>query len=133
MAIIKRTSCARIRIPRHAKCFLLEDSPERIAWFQDRLPSIDVTENVSDAIEALSHNVYDFVFLDHDLGLLDYAGYTGPVGNGQAVASFLSGRGFIGHNVIIHSWNPMGAARMKDILEGAMAIPFGQFDIEFID
>jgi hypothetical protein len=133
MAIIRRGCVAVIRIPRHARCFLLEDSEERIAWFVDRLPSIDMATNVHDAVEILAQKEYDFVFLDHDLGLLDYAGYCGPEGSGKDVARYLSGRGFIGHNVLIHSWNSIGAAAMKDILEGAMAIPFGQFEIEFSD
>jgi len=45
------------------------------------------------------------------------------------VARYLSGRNFLGKNVFIHSWNPVGAAKMKDILVGAYAVPFGQFEI----
>lgn len=123
----------RIRIPRNAKCFLLEDSFERIDWFRSKLPFLDVEDNVDDAIEALSQKAYDFVFLDHDLGLLDYAGASGEVGNGRHVAHYLSGINFVGDNVVIHSWNSIGAAMMKDILKGASAIPFGQFDIDLVD
>jgi hypothetical protein len=123
-----------IRIPKKAKCFLLEDTQERIDWFKSKLPFLDTADNVKDAIAYLSTQKYDFVFLDHDLGLLDYAGYSaGQPGNGKDVARYLSGRNFMGDNVVIHSWNPVGAAAMKDILENASAIPFGQFEIDLGD
>jgi hypothetical protein len=122
----------RVKIERGRPAFLLEDSEERIKWFQERIPGIVVARTASDGIEALSKTVFDYVFLDHDLGLLDYAGGVGPRGNGQQVARYLSGRGFVGRNVFIHSWNPGGAARMKDLLVGAFAVPFGQFDIELV-
>jgi hypothetical protein len=119
----------QVIIPRGSKVFLLEDSEERIHWFRDRLPEIVVANNVTDAIVILAGQVFDYVFLDHDLGLLDYAGDPGTSGTGAEVARYLSGRGFVGKNVFIHSWNTTGAARMKDILKGAFAVPWGQFDI----
>ena len=121
-----------VRVPRDARCFLLEDSEARIEWFRERLPSITVRSNASEAIEALAAGSYDVLFLDHDLGLLDSAGATGPEGSGKQVARYLSGTGYLGYLVVIHSWNVVGAAAMKDILKGAAAIPFGQFEIDLI-
>jgi len=119
-----------IKIPRASRVLLLEDSETRIAWFAERLPYLEVARTRDDAIALLAARVYDFIFLDHDLGLLDYAGRTGREGNGRDVAKFLSGTGWTGKNTVIHSWNPAGAAAMKDILRNACAIPFGQFEIE---
>ena len=118
-----------IAIPEGASVFLLEDSPERVEWFTHKIPDLVTADTADKAIAILAGKVFDFVFLDHDLGLMDYAGGTGSMGNGQEVAHYLSGRGFLGKNVFIHSWNALGAAKMKDILEGAYAVPFGQFDI----
>ena len=123
----------RVRIPEKSRVFLLEDSDHRIKWFRERLPNIVVATNVEDAIKILSEAVFDFVFLDHDLQLVDYQSYKeSRTGTGRDVAKFLSGTGFVGKNVFIHSWNSMGAAAMKDCLAGAYAIPFGQFEIEIV-
>jgi len=121
-----------VKIPADAMVFVLEDSEERIQWFLERLDKVVIAKTVDTAIQALAQDHFDFVFLDHDLGLLDYAGATGPEGNGQEVAKYLSGTGFLGKNVFIHSWNSAGATKMKDILVGAYAVPFGQFEIEVI-
>lgn len=124
----------KIRIKKGMSVFLLEDSEERIKWFKEKFPELVHAETVLQAIDILKDKQFDFVFLDHDLGMLDYADYSvGGEGTGRDVARFLSGKNWIGHNVVIHSWNPTGAAAMKDLLEGAVAIPFGQFDIEWED
>lgn len=120
-----------IRMYKKDSVFLLEDSEQRIEWFRKRFPDMVHTDTAEKAIAILAEKQFDWVFLDHDLGLLNYAGI-GKEGSGREVARFLSGKSWIGHNVIIHSWNPCGAALMKDILEGATAIPFGNFDVEFI-
>lgn len=122
-----------IRMGKKDSVFVLEDSEERMKWFRERLPQLVQTDTSDKAIAILAEKQFDWVFLDHDLSLLDYAGnQTQLTGTGRDVAKFLSGMNWVGHNVVIHSWNPMGAAAMKDLLHGAVAIPFGQFDIEFV-
>lgn len=126
----KREVRCTIRLPKGAKVFLLEDSEDRIVWFKKHIPDVVIAETALQAIDILKGTEFDFIFLDHDLGLLNYAGYAEHEnGSGRDVARYLSGQGYIGKNVVIHSWNPVGAAQMKDLLEGAYAIPFGQFDL----
>lgn len=57
----------------HEKVLLLEDSDARIKWFRERVPenSLTVVSTVNDAIAAMATNVFDIMFLDHDLGFLD--------------------------------------------------------------
>jgi hypothetical protein len=122
-----------VRMKKTDSVFVLEDSESRMKWFYEQFPKLVWADTADKAIAILAEKQFDWVFLDHDLGLLDYTGANiGDVGNGQEVAKFLSGQNWVGHNVVIHSWNPACAAKMKDLLKGATAIPFGQFDIEFI-
>ena len=125
----------KFQIPRNSKIFLLEDSQQRIDWFKKRLPNLVLAERTDKAIEILSttHEPFDFVFLDHDLGILDASGFIDDaIGNGEIVAKHLASQGFLGHNVCIHSWNPEGALRMKNVLNNAIVIPFGRFEIQVI-
>ena len=106
--------------------FLLDDDDARIKWFLERLISITIAKEAPDAIAILdNYPLFDFVFLDHDLGL-----FTGTEGDGLQVAQHLARRGFDGHNTVIHSTNAAGAAAMKDVLKCATVAPYGQFEIE---
>jgi CheY-like chemotaxis protein len=116
----------RILIPRGSRVFLLEDDDVRIRWFLERLTSTTVAKEVPDAIAILdSYPPFDFLFLDHDLGL-----FTGTEGDGLQVAQHLAGRGFDGLNTFIHSTSQNGATAMQGALKNATAVPFGQFEIE---
>lgn len=122
-----------IRAHKDDSVFVLEDSEARMIWFRERFPNLVWADTADKAITILAEKEFHWVFLDHDLGLLDYNGKNvSDVGYGQEVAKFLSGQNWVGYNVVIHSWNPVCAAKMKDLLKGATAIPFGQFDIEFV-
>jgi hypothetical protein len=115
----------------NGRVFLLEDSDYRIAWFKERVPNIVVCTNVNDAIGVLVTNEpFDVVFLDHDLGILDWAGVSAN-GDGKQIAKHLASTGFLGKNVVIHSWNKAGAAAMAESLKGALVIPFGQFEVKY--
>ena len=115
-----------ISIRRGARVFLLDDDDVRIKWFLERLSSITIAKEAPDAIAILdSYPLFDFVFLDHDLGL-----FTGTEGDGLQVAQHLARSGFDGHNIVIHSTNAAGAAAMKDVLKCATVAPYGQFEIE---
>lgn len=129
-----------ITIPKNARVLVLEDSNERIEWFVKYLPVTTLYVNTADeAIAALvggdiTQRPFDFIFLDHDLGLLGYEGKpAGPEGDGHQVAKHMASQGYLGENVVIHSWNTRGAANMAACLRQAVVIPFGRFDIKLED
>lgn len=119
----------KIEIPYDAKVLLLEDSIERINWFTERIPTISVASTVESAIFLLAKVQYNCLFLDHDLGFLDQFGKPGPEGDGTQFAKHLAETGFLASLVVIHSWNPDGAKRMKASLPQAHIIQWGQFEI----
>lgn len=103
------------------RILILEDSIERVKYFIERFSDheLTITENAQDAIAYLSECVYDYVFLDHDLGENN--------GNGADVASYL-GSGMtinIDAYVIIHSWNMPASAVMLRLCPGAFVLPYG--------
>ena len=115
-----------ISVPRGSRVFLLDDDDFRIKWFFERLTSITIAKEAPDAVAILdSYPPFDFIFLDHDLGL-----FTGTEGDGLQVAKHLAARGFDGRNTFIHSTNQNGAAAMHGALPNATVVPFGQFEIE---
>ena len=116
---------AVINIPRSAKVLLLEDSEERIDWFQRRIPSLALAKTAEAAINLIACSLpFDVVFLDYDLGITERSG--------GVVAKHLA-HNYIGQNVVIHSWNCDGAAEMAACLTEAVVIPFGQFEINMTD
>ena len=120
-----------ISIPLGHTSLVLDDSEERIAYFQDVLPDIVVCHNVTEVITALACRPVPFnvMFLDHDLGVLDANGNPGECGDGTQCAMKLAAHGLDGRNVVIHSWNTAGAERMKKLLPGALVAKFGSFKI----
>ena len=119
----------------HEKVLLLEDSDARIKWFRERVPenSLTVVSTVNDAIAAMATNVFDIMFLDHDLGFLDQFGRPDAnKGDGTQFSKHLAETGFIAKFVVIHSWNPRGAKRMKESLPDAIVAPWGKFEIDLI-
>jgi NAD+-processing family protein with receiver domain len=117
---------------KNQRVLLLEDSPNRIQWFKERLENLIIVSTVSDAIDEISTAYPQFhaLFLDHDLGMLDAKGNCGPEGNGFIFARHLADIGFAGENTVIHSWNPVGAKKMKEELPQAIIAPWGTFEIE---
>lgn len=101
---------------------ILEDNAERIKFFMERFADHDltITENAHDAIVYLNEEVYDYVFLDHDLGLNN--------GSGADVASYLGSGMTINDDayVIIHSWNIPAAAVMLRLCPGAFVLPYSE-------
>lgn len=120
-----------VRIPKGSKVLLLEDSDLRTEWFVKRVPGIVAVTKVEDAIAEMLDTQFDFMFLDHDLGLLDYLGCIGPEGNGLTFAKHLASTAFVSGTIFIHSWNPNGAKAMKDCLPNAVVIPFGRFEVAY--
>lgn len=111
------------------KVFVLEDTMERIGFFQKFLEGKEVlyTDDADLAIMDLIKTKFDLIFLDHDLD--DTDALADP-----RTASFKTGldvirclRGSINEEtpVVIHSINPVGAANMvKEHPFNVVHIPF---------
>ena len=103
------------------KILILEDDGFRVRFFIDRFGQYDliITENAYEAIEYLETQVFDYIFLDNDLG----------IGNGEGVdvANFLRSNPDNLNNysiVIIHSWNIPATKIIKSNLPNAVSAPF---------
>lgn len=104
------------------KILVLEDSISRINCFIEKFSAHDlvITESADSAVEYLEKEVFDCMFLDHDLG----------VGNGCGadVVVYLCNNSLNLNNdavIIIHSWNMPAAKSMKQLKPNIMIIPFG--------
>lgn len=75
------------------------------------------------AKEALSQRSFDIIYLDHDLGGKVYVPSFLP-NTGYALAKWISENNIKCKEIIIHSFNPTGAAAMKKVLPQAKLIPF---------
>jgi transketolase len=106
---------------------VLEDTPERIAWFKERIPHAVYCMTADEAMEALSSQEFRVVFLDHDLHWM-HADNAIFKGTGKEVATHLAKMKFEGI-VVIHSKNDTGVKSMLAILPSARVARFGEFDI----
>lgn len=111
------------------KILVLEDSSNRINYFVEKFSGCDltITENAFDAILYLKKDVFDCIFLDHDLGDNN--------GCGIDVAVFLSSNMNLNNDaiIVIHSWNVPATASMISFLPNAYAIPFGSVEFYGLD
>jgi hypothetical protein len=108
---------------------VLEDAPERIAWFKERVPQAVYCATADEAIRALSSQTFRVVFLDHDLHWMHAADNTIVKGTGKEVALHLSKAEFPGV-VVVHSKNEDGVKVMSKILPTAKVARFGEFEIQ---
>jgi hypothetical protein len=106
-----------------SRVLLLEDSPMRIAWFTKRIPNLKVVRTVQEFRDYFETKpLVDFIFFDHDLGT-EETGY-------DAVKYMIEKFGGNSTNAgIIHTWNPAGAAKMRELLPKVLWIPFGEFEV----
>ena len=110
------------------KVLVLEDAPERIVWFKERVPDAVYVATAEDAIKVLTQQNFRVVFLDHDLHWMHAADNAIVKGTGKEVALYLRKTDFKGI-VVIHSKNEDGARAMLKILPGAKVARFGEFEI----
>lgn len=106
------------------RVFLLDDDTRRHAWFTRRFSgdNLDIAEDVAGALELLSENLYDAIFLDHDLLPEHYhAETTDDERTGYAVALWLASRPEMqrASTIMIHTRNADGAMRMVEELRRA--------------
>lgn len=113
------------------KILILEDDPERHLSFKKNLAFakvLKIVTTVPDAIYELSHNTWDVLFLDHDLGGEVFVDSNESL-TGYHVAVWLEEhQEYKPKNIIIHSLNYIGAARMKAALPEAQLIPSAWMD-----
>jgi len=103
------------------KILILEDDGYRVRYFIERFGQHDlkITENAFTAIECLEKRVFNYLFLDNDLGDSN--------GEGVDVADFLHNNPSNLNNsaiIIIHSWNITAAQTIKNKLSNAIVAPF---------
>ncbi len=115
------------------RVFLLDDDTLRHEWFSKQFKGdrLDLTVEPARAIELLSSNYYDLVFLDHDLLPEHYHSDTfDDDRSGYAVARWLASRPDrqAASTIVVHTRNADGALRMVKLLRGvgrqAEHIPF---------
>ena len=106
------------------RVFLLDDDELRHRWFTRRFAGdqLDIAVNAERAIELLSQNFYDAIFLDHDL-LPEHYGSDerDDERTGYAVAAWLAARPDRqpASTVLVHTRNADGALRMVEALRRA--------------
>jgi len=101
------------------KIMVLEDSPDRIARFQEALAGHEVTicQDVNVAKEFIKVNKVEYMFLDHDLGGLHHVESTEP-NTGYAFVKFLVENKLAQDtSIVIHSMNYPGASNMFALLK----------------
>lgn len=120
--LLDKFGLGHVLAPREpVRVFLLDDDVLRHEWFAKQFAgdSVDVAEEPKRAIELLSSNYYDLIFLDHDL-LPEhyYAEGHDDERTGFAVARWLSERPdrCATAQIIAHTRNADGALRMVELL-----------------
>jgi hypothetical protein len=103
------------------RVFLLDDDTRRHVWFAKRFDGdhLDIAEDVAGAQECLSANLYDAIFLDHDLLPEHYhADSTDDERTGYAIALWLASRPELqrASTILVHTRNADGAMRMVEEL-----------------
>ena len=116
------TSIEATRSP--IRVFLLDDDTRRHEWFKSRFKGddLDIAETVAEARQYLSANLYDAIFLDHDLLPEHYNSETADDENtGYAIALWLASRPELqrASTIMVHTRNADGAMRMVEELRGS--------------
>lgn len=107
------------------KILILEDDLARQEFFKVNLEkhNLTITDSSKVAIEKLSSEKWDILFLDHDLG--GQVHVESGENTGYEVAKFLEeNEKFMPPNIIVHSLNPVGAKNIINALPNAFHIPF---------
>ena len=115
------------------KILILEDDPTRHREFRQNLlnaTEVRIVETVPAAIFELKKQKWDTLFLDHDLGGESFVD-SNKKPTGYDVAKWLEENPeYKPSNIIIHSLNFVGAARMKAALPDAILAPWAWMNIK---
>jgi CheY-like chemotaxis protein len=131
--LLNKIGMGDARDRRPVRVFLLDDDRLRHEWFarQFKGDHLDVAVDPARAVELLSANYYDVIFLDHDL-LPEhyYAEEFDDERSGYAVARWLAENPsrLAAATIIAHTRNADGALRMVELLRRtgrqAVHVPF---------
>ncbi len=102
----------------------------RVLFFIERFGhhKLDIADNIKLAIDYLENEIYDYVFIGGELGQGN--------GSGVDVAEFLVNNPANPNNyanIIIHSWNPVEALQMVNLLPKAKYEPFSEKTLSVLD
>lgn len=106
------------------KVLILEDDAQRMTHFLRKLigHTVDFTADALAAIDYLEKNVYDIIYLDHDLGGKQMEWDENNCGTN--VAEYIRDNPLPETTkVIIHSFNVPAAQRMLRLIPGSIHIP----------
>ena len=123
--VLNRLGLTRVEATRSPiRVFLLDDDTRRHEWFAKRFDGddLDIADTVVQAREYLSANLYDAIFLDHDLLPEHYNAETNDDENtGYAIALWLASRPDLqrASTIMVHTRNADGAMRMVGELRRA--------------
>jgi len=112
------------------KIFVLEDDPLRIDWFKQSFSHVDCTHKVANALDMISKNKYDIIFIDRDLSSNEE--------NGEDFAWEMKQRKLASNTpVIIHSENHRGQRVIRKYIssynDNVSCIPFRELKALSID
>ncbi|MEZ5429052.1 MAG: cyclic-phosphate processing receiver domain-containing protein [Pyrinomonadaceae bacterium] len=105
--------------------FLLDDDHRRHRWFEKRFKGdhLDIAETVEEAKNLLRENVYDAVFLDHDLLPHHYKSndHDDFANTGRAVADWLNENKELQRaaTIVVHTRNADAAIGMVETLRAS--------------
>ena len=120
--VLSKLGLGNVSAERHPiRVFLLDDDTRRHDWFAKRFNGdhLDVAEDVGSAQELLRTNIYDAIFLDHDLLPEHYGSESfDDERTGYAVALWLASQPDLqrASTILVHTRNADGAIRMVEEL-----------------
>lgn len=104
------------------RILFLDDDLMRHKLFREELANrghiATHVETADRAIQELSNNKFDLVYLDHDLGDKTFVPSEGSEPTGYTVALFMA-KGSDRARVVVHSYNPAGAQKIVQHLDDA--------------
>jgi len=101
------------------KVLVLEDNPARISFFQSACKGdeLHIATTMDGFADAVSSEVFDKMFLDHDLGGLTFVSSDSENSGYQAVKYMVEHGLQRNADIIVHSCNPAGAQNMVSLLQ----------------
>ncbi len=109
------------------RILILEDSEDRNTWFRKKFigKNVDFAYTATQANKLLETNLYDVIFLDHDLAEEHYVAMyavvdTDLIGTGVDTAKFMAeNKCSPKAQIIVHSLNTVGSQNIFAILKDA--------------
>jgi len=114
--------------------FILEDDITRMDHFYKIFKDHNIVwaKDAPEGIAAIDGKKFDIIFLDHDLGGEQMVS-SSHRNTGYTVAKEIHNSINKDTRIIIHSFNPIGAANMAACLPRAQRRPFGTFDESILE